>query len=162
MSFILVDFKILDPAGPTYLARHHTADTRRAGHSWLERSHTPPTYFGPNGQPPPRMRLCTFAVSTFGAFGREALALLSMIAARAGGLVPVAFLDEATWATPSCAPFLRSSIATCLRSHLAAQLRDAGMSAAEVDALEGPPYVPPADPSRSFDAPELAEHDAPV
>ena len=65
------------------------------------------------------MRLVIFEVSTGGAFGWRARAFLSGLQQRAGLSLPVALLDQATWAVPRLAPFARMAISTAVRRGLA-------------------------------------------
>ena len=67
----------------------------------------------------PRIRLVTFAVSVFGSFGAQAQTLLAAVARRCGRSVPCSLLDEASWATPSFAPYARATVTLTLRRSLA-------------------------------------------
>ena len=68
------------------------------------------------------MRLVTFAVSTFGALGVEAAALIRGLSRRSGGAVPPSLLDEASWAVPRFAPFMRMAVTMAARRGMAEQL----------------------------------------
>ena len=108
----------------------------------------------PRGEPPPGVRLCIFSLSTFGAFGPDALALLRTLSRRSGRTVPPSLLEEASWATPVFASFARMSLTLCLRRSLAYRLREAGVSEASARDLARQPAPVPEDPDRAFDAPE--------
>ena len=119
------------------------------------------SYFGPSRRPPPglRMRVVTFCVSTFGAFGAEAQALLRAVSRRVGGTVPPALADQSSWAAPRAAPFARQIVSLALRRSLASALRDP-LTAAEAaalaprDAAAGDAGAPPDDGSSPpFDPP---------
>ena len=61
----------------------------------------------PGGEAPPGVRLVVFSVSTFGAFGPDALALLRTLSRLSGRTVPPSLLEEASWAAPVFASFAR-------------------------------------------------------
>jgi hypothetical protein len=155
-TFTIIDVKVFDPAGPTWVARSHTDRVARAAHTVLERERTPRQYFGPTGALDPadplcgRMRLCTFTLSTFGAFGQPALALLQDVGRRVGGRMPASLSDEASWAAFEFAPYARMRLSLALRRGLAVALRGSACPDAEAAALSGQ-GAPPADPSRSLD-----------
>ena len=104
---------------------------------------TPRQYFGAGavGVPPgwagPRIRLVTFAVSTFGAFGAQAQTFLDAVARRCGRSVPGSLLDEASWATPSFAPFARAVLTLTLRRSLAMVVGESLVGDVEADRLRG-------------------------
>jgi hypothetical protein len=124
-SFVLVDVKTFDSACATHILAH-TDSVRLAHHIALQDS-TPALYFGPSGTPPDslrRMRVATFAVSTFGALGSQAQTLLTRLAALAGRTLPGSLIPESSWAAPLFAPFARQAITLALRRSLACRLRD--------------------------------------
>ena len=128
-SYTLIDVKVFDPAGDTHVYAHHSDTTRLAAHSHMERT-TPRTYFGPTGTPPDhlRMRLITFALSTFGALGSQAQTFISRLGTLTGRVLPAALLDESTWAAPFFTTFARQAITLAIRRSLAAALRDSSCS----------------------------------
>ena len=154
-TYTLIDVKVFDPAGPGWITRHHTDTTRLAAHLWHQR-YWPRVYFPTtDGVAPPRLRLITFCISTFGSFGPDALSLLRTLARRCGSSVPPSLIEEASWATPAFAPFARQALALTVRRSLASRLRDGGVSPVEAQArLAEPPRDSPQDPLRVFDAPE--------
>mgnify|MGYP003327237998 CR=1 FL=1 len=60
-----------------------------------------------------------FSISTFGAFGPDALALLRTLSRRSGRTVPPSLLEEASWATPVFASFARMSLSLSIHAPLA-------------------------------------------
>ena len=152
---VIVDVKLLDVAGPTWIRTRHTDRTRRAAHLDLQRQWQR-AYFRhfPSGEAPAGVRLVVFSISTFGAFGPDALALLRTLSRRSGRTVPPSLLEEASWATPVFASFARMSLTLCLRRSLAYRLREAGVSEASARDLARQPAPVPQDPDRAFDAPE--------
>ena len=69
------------------------------------------------------MRLVVVAISTFGSFGTEAQRLFAELSRRSGGGVPYALLDEASWAAPRFAPFIRMALGCAVRRGLAQSVR---------------------------------------
>jgi hypothetical protein len=125
-SHTIVNVKTFDSASDTTIAIRHTDTTRLAHHRHLE-DDTPRAYFGPSGAPPDhlrRMRVVTFAVSTFAALGPQAQALIARLGALCGRTIPSSLLAETTWAAPLFAPFARQAITLAMRRSLAASLRD--------------------------------------
>ena len=117
-SWTLIDVKTQDTGGATHIGTHHTDSRRRSAHRAIEQS-TPAIY----GRPlPARMRVVTVAVSTFGALGAQAEALIRGLARRTDGSVPPTLLDEASWATPRFAPFMRMALTVAARRGMAVQL----------------------------------------
>ena len=72
------------------------------------------------------VRLVVFSVSTFGAFGPDALALLRTLSRLSGRTVPPSLLEEASWAAPVFASFARMSLSLSMRRSLAHRLREVG------------------------------------
>ena len=143
-TFTLIDVKTLDPSGTSLVMHHGTATTPLARHRELERE-TVATYFG--DEPPPQgMRLVTFALSIFGAFGPQAQALLRRLTQRCGRSVPPSLSEESSWATPLFAPFARMSLSLACRRALAFSVR----SSVVADPASVEPQAIPADPERSF------------
>ena len=67
---------------------------------------TIPTYHDSDtGRLPPGIRLLTFTVSTSGTIGTPGRALLGEVSRRLGRSLPVALLDDATWAAPHFGPY---------------------------------------------------------
>ena len=155
-TFTLIDVKTFDPGGATWIRTHHTDTVARAAHEELERVRTPRAYFGPSraldASDPLRShtRLVTFALSTFGCFGRPALDLLRDMGRRTGGALPASLADDSSWAAFEFAPYARMRLSLALRRALAASLRDTACTDAEAEALRGT-GGPPSDPSRTFD-----------
>ena len=122
----LIDVKTTDVTAASRIQDQHTDRVRLAEHTRLEQA-TPASYFPdtvfPGGRPPPRVRLITFAVSTGGSLGTQAQSLISSLVQRVGRSVPTSLSDEATWATPTFAPFVRMAICMSVRRALAASLR---------------------------------------
>ena len=143
--------KTFDPAGPTWVARSHTDTTPRAAHIVHERERTPRQYFGSAGRlidADPlrgRIRLCTFALSTFGAFGQQALDLLRDVGRRVADRLPAALSDDSTWAACELGPYARMRLSLTLRRALAMSLREAACGGPEAHGLRGrgaPAYDP--------------------
>lgn len=156
-SFTLVDIKTLDPAGPTFIARHGTAQHRLAAHALVSRR-SARDYFGPDATPPARLRLrlVTFAISTFGSLGPEAEALLGLVARLSGSSVPRSLADEFSWSASSFVRFARQAVVLALRRSLAASLRDFSPPGdPSVDCMVVPDSDPPQDPDSMFDAPAV-------
>ena len=150
-TFTLIDVKTFDPAGPTWVARSHTDTTPRAAHVAWESERAPRQYFGAAGRlidADPmrgRMRLCTFALSTFGAFGQQALDLLRDVGRRVADRLPAALSDDSTWAACQLGPYARTRLSLTLRRALATSLREAACGEAEAHGLRGrgaPAYDP--------------------
>lgn len=129
---VIVDVKLLDAAGPTWIRTRHTDRTRRAAHLDLQRQWQ----------------------RAFGAFGPDALALLRTLSRRSGRTVPPSLLEEASWATPVFASFARMSLSLSMRRSLAYRLREAGVTESAARVLARQPAPVPEDPDRAFDAPE--------
>ena len=146
---------MLDAAGPTWIRTRHTDRTRRAAHLGLQRQWQR-EYFRdfPGGEAPPGVRLVVFSVSTFGAFGPDALALLRTLSRLSGRTVPPSLLEEASWAAPVFASFARMSLSLSMRRSLAYRLREVGVSESAARELARQPTPVPEDPDRAFDAPE--------
>ena len=172
-TYVIVDVKLLDAAGPTWIRARHTDRTRRAAHLDLQRRWQR-DYFRhyPSGEAPSGVRLVVFSISTFGALGPDALALLRTLSRRSGRTVPPSLLEEASWATPVFASFARMSLSAlrtqhspcaarlhiplpCVRS-LAYRLREVGVTESVARDLARQPAPVPEDPDRAFDAPESA------
>ena len=153
-TYTLIDVKVHDPAGSTWVNTHHTDTIRLAAHRRLQR-HWPHIYFPTTaGRPPPRLRLVTFAISTFGSFSPEAHSLLRALSRRSGSSVPPSLVEEASWAAPRFAPFARQALSLTVRRSLAMCTRDSAVSPVEAEArIAQPPQAPPEDPRRGFDAP---------
>ena len=81
----------------------------------------PRDYFGPSRRPSPgaRMRVVTFVISTFGAFGAQAQALIKDIGRRTNLFVPPPLSHETSWATSSITTFLRSALTFQVRKLVA-------------------------------------------
>ena len=154
-TYVIVDVKLLDAAGPTWIRTRHTDRTRRAAHLDLQRRWQR-DYFRhyPSGEAPSGVRLVVFSISTFGALGPDALALLRTLSRRSGRTVPPSLLEEASWATPVFASFARMSLTLSMRRSLALRLREAGVTESEARGLARQPAPGPEDPDRAFDAPE--------
>ena len=118
-TYLVVDVKTLDVAGATRIAAQHTDRIRLAAHSAARLAS-----IGDYGPMPRGMRLVTFAVSTFGAFGDEAQRLLRDISRRLSHAVPPSLRDEATWATPALGPFMRMALSMAVRRGLARSVAD--------------------------------------
>jgi len=149
-TFTIIDVKTFDPAGPTWVERSHTDTTPRAAHVALEHR-TLRQYFGPAGTLPDgdplrgRLRVCTFALSTFGAFGQPALDLLRDVGRRSADRLPAALSDDSTWAACELGPYARMRLSLALRRALAHSLSDAACSEAEAHELRhrgAPAYDP--------------------
>ena len=145
-TFLVLDFKTLDVAGPTWLHTRHTDRVRCAAQTEAERRCRVLQFrVTPQTPLPPRFRLVVFAVSTFGSFGDEAQRFLSEVARRCGRALPVDLLPQATWgwAAPALAPFARMAVAFAVRRGLAQRLSDrwrpgAGLGGAEEPANDAP------------------------
>ena len=111
---------------------------------------TPPLPAASCLSPSPKMLM----ISTFGAFGPDALALLRTLSRRSGRTVPPSLLEEASWATPVFASFARMSLSLSMRRSLAYRLREAGVTESAARVLARQPAPVPEDPDRAFDAPE--------
>ncbi len=158
-SYVLIDVKTFDPAGVTWITRRHTDTVRLAAHAWLESTFAPAQYFGPGASgaprgdgPGPRLRLLTFAVSIYGALGRQAQELLRAVATRCGRSVPYSLLDEASWAAPSFAPFVRMAITLAVRRALAMAVCES-LVTRETAARFSPPEAPQYEEGSGFDMP---------
>ena len=94
-SFTIVDIKIVDPAAASYI--DITSKSALHRHRALETA-GPRDYFEPSRRPPPgaRMRVVTFAVSTFGSIGAQAQALIKDIGRRTNFFVPPTIAHEAS------------------------------------------------------------------
>ena len=115
-TYTVIDIKTLDTAGPAHNTDHHT-DTRRLGaHIWA-RDHCLRSDY--QNMIPPRMRLVVIVISSFGSFGGDAQPFFSELGRRVGSCVPMSLLDEATWAAPRFAPFIRMALGCSVRRGLA-------------------------------------------
>ena len=65
------------------------------------------------------MRVLTFVISTFGAFGAQAQALIKDIGRRTNLFVPPPLSHETSWATSSITTFLRSALTFQVRKLVA-------------------------------------------
>ena len=74
--------------------------------------------------------LVTLVVSTLGSLSRSFLSFISELSRRSGGDVPPALYDEASWATPRAAPFLRMACTFAARRGAARSVRGSWVSAA--------------------------------
>ena len=119
-TFLLIDCKTLDAAGATHVATHHTDRTRLAAHTAIAQTCRTTEY---RDTFPQGMRLVVVAISTFGSFGTEAQRLFAELSHRSGGGVPYALLDEASWAAPRFAPFIRMALGCAVRRGLAQSVR---------------------------------------
>ena len=122
-SYVLIDIKTIDTAGPTWISTAHTDTSRLAAHR-VKEEEGPAEYF-PSADPREAcgpgtsMRLVTFVVSTFGALGAQAQSLISTLSTRAGRAVPSSLLDQTSWATPTLAPFVRMTMTMAVRRQIA-------------------------------------------
>ena len=65
------------------------------------------------------MHLIVISISCFGSFGGEAQSFFSELGRRVGGGVPHLLLDEASWAAPRFAPFVRMALGCAARRGMA-------------------------------------------
>ena len=72
---------------------------------------------------PPHSDLVVFTISPFGAIGPQGSAFLRYLSRCAGGAVPSAMLDEASWATPTLGDFARMAVTLAARRALALSIR---------------------------------------
>ena len=72
------------------------------------------------GPLPALMELVPFVVSTSGALGLHARGLVRDLALRSPSSVPYGLLDQASWAVPTLAPFLRCVVSTSVRRSIGA------------------------------------------
>ena len=114
---------------------HRTDLTRGAWHAHQERA-APGQYHLPPGC---RLRLVVFTVSIYGALGPEAQALIRQVSARVARGVPFRLLDEATWATQGCAPYMRMAVTVAARRGLASAIRCSTCTHAQADVLDAQP-----------------------
>ena len=142
-TYCLVDVKTLDAAGATHRHAHHTDRTRLAAHLAVARHSAQSEY----GVLPPRMRLVVLAVSTFGSFGPSAVRFLADLGRRAGGALPVALLESATWAAPRFAPFVRMALGHAVRRGLAESVLRRWRRVHDPAALHGSLAAPVAAPA---------------
>ena len=152
-SYVLIDIKTIDTAGPTWISTAHTDSSRLAAHR-VKEEEGPDDYFrdgdAASAAPPSTsFRLVTFVISTFGALGDQAQALISSISGKVGRSVPASLLDQATWATPTFAPYIRMAMTMAVRRQLAFGVRSLHCSAAE--AARVPSATLPTDPDVSLD-----------
>ena len=119
---LIIDVKTLAVGCSTSLS-HHTDFTRLAAHQLKERN-TPAEYVdSATGRIPPRFRLVTFAVSENGTIGAEGRNFLGEVGRRIGRALPVALLDDSTWAAPHFGPFARMTISLAVRRAAAHAVR---------------------------------------
>ena len=154
-SYVLIDIKTIDVAGPTWIATAHTDTSRLAAHRVKEEAGLG-EYFvdGDASAAAPAFtsfRLVTFVVSTFGSLGAQAQSLITSISGKVGRSVPASLLDQTSWATPSFAPFVRMAMTMAVRRQMALGVRSLHCSAA--DAARIPRAAQPIDPSVSLDRP---------
>ena len=117
-SFLLIDVKTLDVAGPTHLAVRHTDRVRLAAHRHVTaHSHT-----HDYGVLPDRMRLVIIPISTFGAIGPSGHPFISELSRRMRASVPYSLLAHTSWATPRVGPMIRMALTHAVRRGLAASV----------------------------------------
>ena len=112
----VLEIKSIDTACGTALGTHHTDRTWLSAHTAAAQRSLRDEY---RNMIPPRMRLVIIAVSCFGSFGGEAQTFFSELGRRVGGGVPHSLLDEASWAVPRFAPFVRMALGCAARRGMA-------------------------------------------
>ena len=117
-SYLLIDVKTLDPAGPSHIATNHTDRTRLAAHIAIARTCRRSEY----GALPPRMRLVVLPISIFGAIGTPGQAFISELSRRMRSAVPTSLLPHASWATPKVGPMIRQALVHAVRRGLASSI----------------------------------------
>ena len=115
-SFILIDIKTLDAAGSAHIGAHHTDRARLTAHLAIAASSRRHQY----GDIAPGMRLIIIAISTCGAINSEGIDFISDLAKRTDNSIPLALLDQASWAAPRLAPMIRMALGFAVRRGLAA------------------------------------------
>ena len=88
--------------------------------------------------------LLTFTVSTSGTIGTPGRALLGEVSRRLGRSLPVALLDDATWAAPHFGPYARMSMTIALAARRAMALSVRRYWGSEEQAVARRPPDPPA------------------
>ena len=114
-SYTIIDVQTFDATGPTHVTTHGTHRQRGAAHTALALA-TRLSY----GPLPALMELVPFVVSTSGALGLHARGLVRDLALRSPSSVPYGLLDQASWAVPTLAPFLRCVVSTSVRRSVGA------------------------------------------
>ena len=115
-SFVLIDIKTLDAAAPSHIAAHHTDRARLPAHLAIAANSRRHQY----GDIAPNMRLVIIAISTCGAINSEGIDFISHLARRTDNSIPLALLDQASWAAPRLAPMIRMALGFAVRRGLAA------------------------------------------
>ena len=113
-SYVLLDIKTLDAAGPSHVATHHTDRSRLSAHLAIA-THSRRNQYGDIG---PNMRLVIVAISSCGAINSEGIDFISHLAKRTDNSIPLALLDQASWAAPSLAPMIRMALTFAVRRGL--------------------------------------------
>ena len=109
-TYTIIDVKSFDATGPTHVTSHATDRRRGAAHTAIALA-TRVSY----GPLPAGMCLVPFVVSVTGAMGRHALTFVRELAMRSPTSLPFSLLDQASWAVPTLAPFLRCVVSTSVR-----------------------------------------------
>ena len=115
-SFVLIDIKTLDAAGSAHIGAHHTDRARLTAHLAIAANSRRHQY----GDIAPGMRLVIIAISTCGAINSEGIDFISDLAKRTDNSIPLALLDQASWAAPRLAPMIRMALGFAVRRGLAA------------------------------------------
>ena len=92
-SFVLIDIKTFDAAGPAHIGAHHTDRARLTAHLAIAANSRRHQY----GDIAPGMRLVIIAISTCGAINSEGIDFISHLARRSDNSIPLALLDQASW-----------------------------------------------------------------
>ena len=107
------------------------------------------------GRSPWSIAACT---TPLGAASRTS-ALLAAVARRCGRSVPCSLLDEASWATPSFAPYARATITLALRRSLAMSVSESLISAEEAARLHEAAVARAAAAESDSESDEMQESD---
>ena len=107
-TFVLIDIKTLDAAGPSHVAAHHTDRARLTAHLAIA-THSRRNQYG---DLPPNMRLVILAVSSCGAINPEGHTFISSLAQRMDNSIPPALASSPSvlgnaeaWPNDSHGPF---------------------------------------------------------
>ena len=117
-TYLLIDIKTLDAAGPSHIAANHTDRARLAAHLAIATHSRRHQY----GILPPNMRLVILAVSTCGAINPEGHTFISSLAQRMDNSIPPVLLHQASWATRSSCRAPGCKLAACHSSRSTAGL----------------------------------------
>ena len=145
-TYLLIDIKTLDAAGPSHIAANHTDRARLAAHLATATHSRRHQY----GILPPNMRLVILAVSTCGAINPEGHTFISSLAQRMDNSIPPVLLHQASWATPKLGPMIRMALGFAVRRGLAAAVhrwwRHVPSPPSPMLVLLPPPLPPPPPP----------------